>query len=132
MLKLYHRRPDIAAVAVIEEETVDEDNCIEHLLPDNDEMLKLPRLEAKESVDDVQVHKELDSQQRSQVKHLLNSYRDVLTDVPGRISSGKQETKVTDDKPIRCKQYPIPHAIRNEAQKKIETILKLRIVSKNS
>ena len=135
MLKKYHRRPKeviAAAIAVIEDEVMDEYAEEDKVLPNNEDLLQLPRLIAKETVKDVKVNGEFYNEQKWQVNQILNDYSDVLTDIPGHTNLCKHRIKVTDNKPIQCKPYPIPHAIRDEVQQDIETMQKLGVVTKCS
>ena len=61
----------------------------------------------------------------------LNDFKDVLTDIPGGTNLGKHVIKLTDQKPIRSKPYPIPHALRNGVNKEIETMLKMGVISQS-
>ena len=56
----------------------------------------------------------------------LQNVRDVLTDVPGKTNLGEHKIELTDDVPIRCKPYPIPHAVRGD------TMLEMGIIRESS
>ncbi|XP_072015789.1 uncharacterized protein [Amphiura filiformis] len=153
MLKKYHRREDtaalrtqdttfefsalciqesrfeLAAAAVIEE---DEDSSDQDQPYFGIEDMHIPSMKAKESVKDVHISSSLDEFQKTQVKRILGNFKDTLTDVPGRTNLGKHTIVVTDETPIRRRPYPIPHALREEVQRDIESMLEMGVISKSN
>lgn len=139
LLKKYYRREkvvasldeiedgtafEITAVAVIQEEIDNESN--ETI--SSDELLYLPPLKSKETVKDVNISPELEEEQTFEVKRILGHFKDVLTDIPGNTNLGEHTIELTDEEPIRCKPYPIPHAVREEVRKELNTMLKMGII----
>lgn len=76
MLKKYYSRPDVNCVdvtaAVVEEEP---------------EQLHLPSLCQKETWRQVKISKNLSDEQQTEVRAVLEDYKEVWSDVPGRTSS---------------------------------------------
>ena len=63
-----------------------------------------------EGVKDVTICPELSPEQQGETAILLERYPEVLTDRPGRTSLETFTMKLTDDRPINMKPYPVPHA----------------------
>ena len=146
LLKKYHRRGEetqqkdddeqqgtltIVAAAVVEEENDEEITPQDQFHITNEELLHLPPLTPTESVRDVQICAELEEEQQTEIKRLIGNFKDVLTDIPGRTHLGEHKINLTDPDPVRCKPYPIPHALRKEVQKEVEMMLKMGIVTKS-
>ena len=97
MLKKYYRRPavgaalimetpffpDYAATAVIENEIMDEFSQEDQILPNNEELLQLPRLEAMETIDDVNTNPKLKQEFQEDVTHFLKTFKKTVTDTLG-------------------------------------------------
>ncbi|KAJ8020240.1 hypothetical protein HOLleu_39778 [Holothuria leucospilota] len=137
MLKRYYRRSEgkppnskaesvlqISAVAIIEPEENESE-----METYGNELLHLPRMQAKESVKDVNVNPGLDWDKQKEVRRLLGNFKEILTDIPGRTNLGKHEIRLTDSRPIKCAPYALPHAIKSEVEKDIENMLKMGIIS---
>ena len=56
---------------------------------------------------DVNFAERLTPEQRQTVESLCDSFRDVLTDVPGTTNLVKHKIELTSSDPTRLKQYPI-------------------------
>lgn len=119
---------EISAVAVIQAEM--DDDSDENM--SSEELLYLPPLSSKETAKDVKISQDLDEEQTTKIKRILGNYRDVLTDIPGKTNIGEHSIKLTDDEPIRQKPYPIPHAVRDEVRKEIDTMLEMGIIRQSS
>ena len=142
MLKKYYRRGEvgavleevkggtafeIAAVAIIQEEI---DNEPDDILS-SDTLLYLPPLTPTETVKDVKISPELEEDQTTEVKRILGHFKDVLTDIPGKTNLGKHTIELTDEEPVRCKPYPIPHAVRGEVHKELDKMLEMGIIRRS-
>ena len=117
---------DVVAVAVVEDEK-DQDHEELHL--SNEELLYLPPLTPKETVSDVNISENLSDIQKRDIARLLGNFNDVLIDIPGKTTLGEHKIRLTDTEPVRCKPYPIPHALRGEVEKEIDTMLKMGIIA---
>ncbi|KAJ8050799.1 hypothetical protein HOLleu_04137 [Holothuria leucospilota] len=130
LIKKYHRRKEnepemrgesafeVVAAAMIEGDSNEGEEVVEDLL-------YFPTLESKEAVDDVHINVGLTEEQINQIKRILGSFRDVLTDIPGKTNLGQHVIKVNDETPIKCKPYPIPHALRKEVEIEIQNMIKM-------
>ncbi len=127
---------EVACTAVIEEEPEELDEVREDPLVlkplSNEELLHLPPLVAKETLDDVKINSDLDDSQKHEVKRILGNYKDVLTDLPGKTNLGEHEIKLTDNEPVRKKPYPIPHALRNKVKEEVQSMLNMGIIEKSN
>ena len=107
MLKRYVDRSDsddfyrdIVGVAVID---VDEDGPM-----DENDLDDPPSNSTSEGPQDVNVSDELGENEKHEIKTLLCEYSDVLTDSPGLTNLAKHVIRLTSDKPVRTKPYPLP------------------------
>ena len=67
-----------------------------------------PTAKQPQSYNDVSVSDALTSEQRAEVKALIEQYPDVLTSVPGRTDLIQHDIKLSTSEPIRSKGYPVP------------------------
>ena len=148
MLKKYNRRVEVNAAmvyhqpksdiyqmvctSVIEEEIQDEVSPSELRSFTNDELLCIPPMKQKEHVSDVHINPTLSKTNQTQVKQILEEFRDVLTDIPGKTRLEEHVITVTDPTPIRSKPYPIPHALRKDIQAEIKGMLRMGIISRSN
>lgn len=104
---------DITATSVIEEENID--------MVDKDKALR-------EHGVDVTISEMISEIQKEQLQHLLRCYSDVFTDVPAVTKVGFHEIKLTDDRPIRSRPYPLPHALRQEVKAEIREMVEYDVI----
>ena len=83
-----------------------------------------------ETPNDVHISDELTDEQKQQVKDLLYEFSDVLTDRPGLTSSLFHDIKVTSEKPVRVRQYPIPYSLLDVIDKEIAMMLEMGVIEK--
>lgn len=91
-------------------------------------LIPLPPVEQTESYKDVQINPELDKEQADQIRKLVEKYQDVFSDIPGRSKVGSHDIKLTDNKPVRRKPYPVPHALRPKIQEELDKMEKMGII----
>ena len=63
---------------------------------------------------------------------VLRTYEEIFTEIPGRSSLIKHKVDLADDRPIRCKPYPLPYAKRGEIREGIKNMMETRIVRESS
>ncbi len=90
--------------------------------------LLLPRFQAKESIQDVQISPELDAQQQHEVRQLLREFSDVLTDLPGSTDVVEHSIKLTAEEPVRSRPYPVPHSLRDSMRSEVKSMLGMGII----
>ncbi|KAK6994766.1 Retrovirus-related Pol polyprotein from transposon 17.6 [Biomphalaria glabrata] len=122
LLKEFLERPSSDAPSAlmsiaIAEDTVEPRNLVEY-----------PLLQS-ESFKDVSVSNELTSAQAEGARVLLEKYGDVLTDKPGRTNLETFSMKLLDDKPVRVKSYPLPHAKAEIVEQEVAELLKAGIIT---
>lgn len=76
-------------------------------------MVDSPREARKEGPIDVTVSAELTDDQCNDVHFSLDEFSDVLSDLLGQKTLGVHQIKLTSDKPIRSKPYPLPFTSRD-------------------
>ena len=90
--------------------------------------LEIPTTERLETEEDVIVGQELTQAQKDQLKGILKSYPDVLTDVPGKTDLVEHKISLTTYEPIRTRQYPVPHALKDTIDEEVEQMLEMDII----
>ena len=98
---------------------------------DNDDVLELPHLEAKETVDDIMISHLLSASQITETKRLLGNYRDVLTDLPGSTLLGCHDIKLTTEQPIRSKPYPMPYSLIDTVNQEVDNMIRMNIIERS-
>jgi hypothetical protein len=143
LLKKYHRREttasmmempmknvyDIVCTSVLEDEPQDDVDISELKSFSTDDLLHLPPMIQKEHLKDVNISAQLGKIKARQVQQLLAGYEKTLTDIPGKTTLGRHVIKLRDKEPIRSKPYPIPHALREDIRKEVQSMLRMGIIS---
>ncbi len=88
----------------------------------------LPMLNAKESIEDVNISPELEVDKQTEVRHLLRQFTDVITDLPGSTDMVEHSIKLTSEEPVRSRPYPVPHSIRDSIRSEIDAMLDMGII----
>ena len=63
---------------------------------------------------------------------VLRRYEEIFTEIPGKASVIEHKIDLTDDRPIRCKPYPLPYTKRGEIREEIKNTMDTGIVSESS
>ncbi|XP_062503411.1 uncharacterized protein LOC134180298 [Corticium candelabrum] len=92
--------------AVLETDDCDQSNEEEEQLP------WLGTCTAEETYRDVSVGEFLSPAQKSEVKAIIQEFRDIFTDLPGTTRLGSHSVKLTTSEPISCRPYSLPFALR--------------------
>ena len=82
----------------------------------------------KKGVRDVKLGEDLSEDQCRMFKDLTPRYPDVFTDMPGETNVIQHRVKLIDDTTICCKPYPLPYAMREELQNKVDSMLEMGVV----
>lgn len=91
-------------------------------------MVDSPREARKEGPIDVTVSAELTDDQCNDVHVLLDELSDVLSDLPGLTTLGVHQIKLTSDKPIRSKPYPLPFTLRDTVCEEVRKMLEAGVI----
>lgn len=95
--------------------------------PDESELLLLESGQ-KETWRDVDINPGLETNQIAQVRSLVEEFKDIFTDLPRITNLGVHEIHLTTNEPVRSKPYPLPHAMRVQLSKEIDTMLSMDII----
>src|SRR3984885_5176657 len=126
------KNPEIQVEPVVEQEvatlvTVVNDGEIDK----DEELLELYNGVQKESYKDVKINPDLNSKQKGELVRLLERYKDIFSDVPGRTDLAEHEIKLTANTPVRSKAYPTPYGLQKEIDREIETMLQSGIIERS-
>ena len=94
--------------------------------------LESPNLKQTESVEDVQLGDGLNSAQREELESLLNSYSHVFTDLPGSTNLVTHSVNTGSAKPIFCRPYRIPEAMKKAVATEIKRLLDLGLIQSST
>jgi len=105
-----------ASVArVLEDEETDEPVAV------NDaDTLPLYNLKQKETVKDVIINPELNTEQQAEIREILNEYQDIFSDVPKVTNLIEHKMQLTETEPVKHKSYPIPYKMKKDIDKEID------------
>ena len=70
-------------------------------------------------------------QQQTEVKELLQEFRDILTDVPSITDLREHRIQLTTSDPITGKAYSLPHAMRETLNKDIDNMLAMGVIEES-
>ncbi|KAL8559309.1 hypothetical protein ACOMHN_060000 [Nucella lapillus] len=84
-------------------------------------------LEASEGPQDVEILTE-DEVFASQLREVTASFSQVLTDVPSCTTLETCHIKVRNEKPVRCKPYPVPFAQRETVREEVKSMLSMGVI----
>ncbi|PIK60000.1 hypothetical protein BSL78_03079 [Apostichopus japonicus] len=143
LLKKYNRREvaatmfempiqsmyEVVCTSVLEDEPQEESGISELKSFFTDDLIHLPPMFQKERSTDVNISGQLGKTKTQQVQQILTEFEDSLTDLPGKTKLGEHVIKVSDTTPIRSKPYPIPHALRDDIRKEIQSMLRMGVIS---
>ena len=133
MMKRYFERETVLIEAEEEEilatlVTVVNDGEVEQ----EEEILELYNGIQKETYKDVLINPNLSENKKKEIRKLLEKYKDIFSDVPGRTNLVEHEIKLTCDTPVRCKAYPTPYGLQKEIDKEIEIMLESGVIERST
>ena len=125
--------PQAAAVGQVGTNLVGvEKDVAEEVSVNEEDLLGLVTFQSKESIQDVCVGAGLNGEQRNEVVEVLRRYEEIFTEIPGKAGVIEHNIDLTDDRPNRCKPYPLPHAKRGEIREEIKNMMNTGIVRESS
>ena len=123
LLKLFLERQSIAVIAIDSTDDSDDERDVNNT---RWEVPVLP-LSATEGPQDIhfdpncpEIHKGIQT--------LINDFADVLTDLPSRTTLTTCEVKLTDNVPVRTRQYPLPHSQTQTVTEEVQSMLKMGVI----
>ena len=96
------------------------------------EEVEFPHVKPKETVQDVHISETCGTNEVTQVKELLEEFKDVLTDVPGKTNLAEYTMKLTTSNPVQSKPYAVPHALRDPLKHEIDEMLRMGVIEKST
>ena len=116
-----------ASVAcVLEYEETDEPVAV------NDaDTLPLYNLKQKETVKDVIINPELNTEQQAAIREILNEYQDIFSDVPKVTNLIEHKVQLSETEPVKHKSYPIPYKMQKYIHKVIDDMLALGVIERS-
>ena len=134
MIKKYIERVPlteaVGAFAVVDTERIEEFS--EPIGQDEVLPLEISIESGTETWQHVHVSDKITRQQDSEVKGVLEKFKDVLTDLPGTTNLIKHTIKVNTTDPIRFKGYQVPFNTEDLVKEEIEKMLKMKIIEPSS
>ena len=91
-----------------------------------------PLLVPQEGIDNVAINEALEVSQKGELKALLETFEDVLTNVPGKTNLLQHDVKLNSDVPISKKAYILPYAMRDKVKKEILDMVEAGIAEKST
>jgi len=82
-------------------------------------------------VEDVHIKPDIDSRQKGSLVKLLREFSDIFSVKPGCTEVAEHRIVLTDSNPVRCKSYPVPHALRGSMKEEVEKMLELDVIEKS-
>ena len=142
---LYHTRnkteeslshPLVSAIAgVINEEDNPDDEIISGEGGNTDKPLnkvKTPDVTVATDLKAIKISNHLTGEQRTIIDKLIQSYTEVISNIPGRTSLIEHEINLKSDKVVRVKPYSIPYARRETMRTEIEEMIKIGIIERSN
>ncbi len=112
---------DIVGAAVIEYE--EDEGVI-----DEEELLTLGQVDSKEDVTNVEIGEELTHRQEEEIRHVLEEFQEVFTDIPGETRLIEHKIEMTEEGPVKAKQYPVPYNMRESLKKDVEQMKNMGVI----
>ena len=83
----------------------------------------------EESIKDVKFGESLSPAQKKDLKGLLETFSDILTDKPGKARDDiVHEINLISNEPVKLKPYPLPFASLEVVKREVETMLELGVI----
>ena len=130
MLKKYTRRTDtdvdVVSVGVLMGSSILPDEDV-----DNVEVQLLPTGQT-ETVNDVCSNGMLSVHRKDELSGVFGKYKDKMTDLPGNVSGVEHSARVSSDKVVNLKPYPLPFESERAAQEEVRKMLELNVTELSS
>ena len=90
-----------------------------------------PLLVPQEGIGNVVINETLEVSKKGELRALLETFEDVLTDVPGKTNLLQHDVKLNSDVPVSKKAYSLPYAVRDKVKKEIQDMVEAGIAEKS-
>ena len=97
---------------MLEDEETDEPVAVKDA-----DTLPLYNLKQKETVKDVIINPDLNTEQQAEIREILNEYQDIFSDVPKVTNLIEHKVQLTETEPVKHKSYPtypIPYKMQKD------------------
>ena len=84
------------------------------------------------NINNIQVNNLLSDNKKDELKLVLQSSSDVLSDVPGKTSVIEHDVMVKTESPVTKIAYMLPYALREKVRKEIDDMLEVGIAEKST
>jgi hypothetical protein len=84
-----------------------------------------------ETAEDVVINPELTGSQKKDLKRVFKKHESMLTDVPGSVDIQTHSVKLTGDKVVNVKQYPLPFQSEKVVCEEVEKMLQLGVIEES-
>ncbi|XP_068212662.1 uncharacterized protein [Palaemon carinicauda] len=81
-----------------------------------------------ESGTEPDVNPYLTAEQKAELSILLDSYKDVLSDIPGCVKNFSHSIQLTTTEPVKRKPYAVPYHLREVFNREVDKLLELDII----
>ena len=85
----------------------------------------------RETVSDVHICPELSETQKEELHQLLDEYHDIFSDLPGETKLAEHKIQLRDNNPIRTKQCPIPHSLRDVVKSEVDEMCRMGVIERS-
>ena len=114
--------------AVIEEENMEGEEKISGDLSQLADEMICPTSVDKEGFQEVSISDELTTEQKEELRSLMEEFQDVFSDRPGKTNILEHDIELSSTGPIRTKGYPIPFHSRQVVEEELTKMLDLGVV----
>ena len=111
----------VCSIAVLDCTSEDTEDNIEGLV-------ESPSICDSESVEMLNINPDLTKEQQSQVRQVVTNFASTFTGIPGCTTLLEHDIKLTTNKPVRVKQYPLPFNMIAAAKYEVRDMINLGIV----
>ena len=140
LLKKYFEREEttvegavaVGAGATSIDDAVDCEAKVDEAEEEEVDFLELGGYVAKESIEDVATGPNLTDEQRTEFRDLAKQFTNLFTEAPGTKDLVQHHIKLTSDKPVRSRPYPVPYSIRESLRKDIADMIKMGVIRESS
>ena len=112
----------VGAGATSIDDAVDCAAKVDEVVGEEVDFLELGGYVAKESIEDVATGPNLDEQQ-TEFTDLAKEFTNLFTEAPGITDLVQHHIKLTSDKPVRSRPYPVPYSMRESLRKDIARMI---------
>ena len=119
-----HQAASVACVLENEE-------TVEDLAMNDAAILPTYNLRQKKTAKNVVVNEKFNEEKKTEVRKLLEEYKEIFSDVPSMTNLIEHKVELTDSTPIKHKSYPIPYKMQEVIDKEIKDMLAMEVIERS-